>query len=109
MATQDYEAAITLANGLGYWVYYLLPTTVTINGPEMGPLAVPAILAGWLLLGSCDTVLQVSSLTLSNDATIYGSAFRYDPVLGDYQPTTMIYPGEAVWIYVTKPCTITFP
>jgi hypothetical protein len=49
----------------------------------------------------------VSSLVVSNGAMIAGSVYRY--ISGNYQATTVINPGEAVWVCVTKVCQITIP
>ena len=105
---QDYEVAGTLACGLGYWVYYIDPTTITISGLIPDTVSVTSA-GGWVMVGSRHTPVQISSLVFSDGAERYGSAFRYDQVIGDYVSTEVINPGESVWIYVTKACTITIP
>jgi dienelactone hydrolase len=107
-ANQSYFSTETLANGLGYWIYYQNPDTSTMCGYIAGPMTVPAYKAGWVLIGSRHTSVAVNELQVT-DGMIYGDAFRYNHSSNSYDLTTMINPGEAAWIYVTKACTITIP
>jgi uncharacterized repeat protein (TIGR02543 family) len=107
--TQDYEEAAILQIGLGYWIFYQTSGTVSISGPAPSVVAVQATQAGWLIIGSRERTVEISSLQLSDGATLLGSAFTFDPALGDYVPTDVINPGGAAWIFVTKPCLITIP
>jgi hypothetical protein len=97
-----------LAMGKGYWMYTPAAANIYLVGGTSGPIVVPAC-AGWNLIGSREVPVPVSSLIVSGGATIYGDAFGYDCKTGIYQPTVVINPGEAVWLYVTAPCTITIP
>jgi methyl coenzyme M reductase subunit C len=108
-ATKNYQSEQTLECGLGYWVNYPTSDTVTMNGVLPGHLTLTAAQPGWVLVGSRNTSVQVSSLVLSNGAAILGSAFRYNADMKIYQSTTVINPGEACWINVTKACVITLP
>ena len=85
------------------------PDTFAISGYITGPLTFTAFKAGWVLVGSRSTPLQVSSLQLSDDAKRMGSAFRYDITTKTYRATQVINPGDAVWMNVSKACTITIP
>ena len=107
--SQNYTEISTLTNGPGYWVYYEVPDTFTMSGSIMDPRTITTTRPGWILIGSHETVVDISSLVLNNGAKIYGSAFRYNNIIGDYEVTSVINPGEAVWIFVTKSCTITIP
>ncbi len=108
-ALRDYKTAPILANGPGYWLNNSRADTVHISGAAPGSLTDTAFQAGWVLVGSCDTTVHVSSLILSDGATRLGSVFLYDAVGKIYNPVTVINPGEAVWINVNKACTITIP
>jgi hypothetical protein len=103
-----YEEATTLVLGVGYWIYYFSSTVIIINGDAPGPISI-ACRTGWNLIGSCEEVIEVSSLTTDHGAVIFGDAFRYDPTSGSYHATPTINPGEAVWIYVTGECMLTVP
>jgi hypothetical protein len=105
--TNSYVEAVTLEPGHGYWVYYTSTMTVTFNGSAPGPLVLPCAV-GWNLLGSGNIPIAVSALQVSAGA-IYGSVFRYNSLSGSYEETLVITPGEAHWVYVTQPCTITIP
>jgi len=53
---------------------------------------------------------ELTDLQLSDGAEIYGGlAYRYIPGTGYVPLTTTINPGEGVWAYITKACTITYP
>jgi hypothetical protein len=114
-STKQYVTALTLACGKGYWVLYSAPGTVTITGPAPGPLTITVAQAGWALVGSQEISVDVSSLVFSNGAYKSGSVFRFDASPGQkkYVTTTVINPGEAVWVLVQGatlwPCTITIP
>ncbi len=108
-ATRLYQIQQTLANGPGYWVNYASPTTVIICGSATGSLSVTAAQPGWVLVGSREIPIQLSSLILTNDAAILSSVFRYNPVLRTYQATNVINPGDVCWVNVSKACTIILP
>ncbi len=108
-ALRDYQMALILANGPGYWLNNSITDTNSINGTTPGSLIVTVAKAGWVLVGSRGATMQVSSLVLSDGALRLGSAFRYDAATKNYQAVTKIEPGDAVWINVDKACTITLP
>jgi len=102
-----YNEASTLAIGIGYWVYHTAATTVGIYGSiPVGPITMVAY-QGWNLIGSRNTPVNVSALTVDSGAAIFGSVFRYNPSSSNYEKTLIINPGEAVWVYVTSACTLT--
>ncbi len=108
-ATKNYQSVLTLVNGSGYWANFSSSTIVTINGSAPGSLSVAVDQAGWALVGSRDTQINLSSLIFSNGAMRLGSAYWYDAFAKIYKSTTIIHPGEAVWLNVSKACTITIP
>jgi hypothetical protein len=107
-STQSYEMAATLRGGIGYWAYYINPVIATITGLSLGPVTISCN-AGWNLIGSQDMPLEISSIVLSDGATIFGGAYRYNAISKTYEETTVIAPGEGVWIYVLKACNVTLP
>jgi hypothetical protein len=104
----SYEEASILEMAHGYWVYYSKASSIAFAGSAPSNISLDAQ-EGWNLLGSRNSVLTVSSLILNNGSEVYGDVFRYDPVSGSYQTTTVIHPGEAAWVYITKTCQITIP
>jgi hypothetical protein len=105
-ALKSYYEVATLSNGIGYWVFYQALDTITISGTAPGVLTVNVSQQGWVLFGSRNTTVPLSSLVLSNGASIIGDGFRYR---GGYESTMAINPGDGVWLFVDKACTITLP
>jgi hypothetical protein len=104
----SYGPASNLELGKGYWLNYLTADTVNLSGTVPGPIIVQAK-QGWNIIGSRNTPVDISTLILSDGATIYSDAvFIYVSGYG-YNPLTVIQPGQGVWIYLSKDCTITFP
>lgn len=104
----SYAEALTLELGRGYWAYYTAASTETISGVAPASITVPLSL-GWNLVGSKSVAVPVASLVMDGGSSIFGDVFKYDPALGSYQTTSVINPGEAVWVYVTKDGNITLP
>ena len=94
--------------GKGYWLFSNQTSNTFVGGTPTDSITINAYY-GWNLIGSRETIVNISSLSLNNGAAIFGDAFRFDCVSGSYQPTPVINPGEAVWIYVTADCVITIP
>jgi hypothetical protein len=108
--TQAYALAPTLANGQGYWARYTTSGSNSISGSAVSGTTVTVAQAGWVLLGSMTNPVNISALSLSSGATILGgSGFRFNAGTQAYALTTVINPGEAVWVKVNQACTITYP
>lgn len=103
-----YCEVTNLELGKGYWVYYTASATVTLCGDLPGGISI-LLCQGWNLIGSRSVPTDLSSLVISGGAIMFGDAFRYNCGTGGYESTTVIYPYEAVWIYVTADCVITYP
>jgi hypothetical protein len=103
----DYAEAPDVPLGMGVWVYYQNPTTISVAGPAPAPIVI-ACKKGWNMIGSRETEVQVNAIQVSA-GYIYGAAFRYDPSIGDYVEATVINPGDAIWIYATMDCNLTIP
>jgi hypothetical protein len=107
--SRGYENAVRLTSGPGYWVNYPDTNTVTMSGSAPPTVSVTVSQNGWVLLGSREKQILISSLQLSDGAGIIGGTFGYDPIGKAYSYKTVINPGEAVWVNVNKACTITIP
>lgn len=104
-----YVPALSLSLGLGYWVYYTNPTSVTITGlTASGSLQVNCQ-AGWNLIGSREIDVLTSTLTTNPSGKIFGDIFKYDTSTGGYTPATTITSGEGYWVYMTGACTLAIP
>jgi hypothetical protein len=106
---RHYKTAQTLDCGPGYWVKYTQTDTITIHGNPSGSTQLTISQPGWVLIGSRGINLPLSSLVLTNGATILGSGMRYNPDIKDYEMIDVLKPGEACWIKISNPCTITIP
>jgi hypothetical protein len=108
-AIKFYKSASNVVCGQGYWVLYKSAGTITISGLIPDPLTVTVAQAGWVLIGSHESDLPLSSLVLSDGAMISGDiAYCYIPTEG-YVVTGTIKAGQGCWILVDKACTITIP
>jgi hypothetical protein len=102
-------AAPTLANGPGYWVKYLASGSNSITGSAVSGSSVTTAQAGWVLLGSMTNPVNVSALITVPAGAITGTVWRFNAATQGYIATTVITPGDAVWVKVNQACTITFP
>jgi hypothetical protein len=105
----NYIPASLLIGGRGYWLNNTTTGTKYFYGYPVSGLSATVQQAGWILVGSTSTPMNISSLVLSDGAIIAGSAYKFNPASGGYDPTTVINPGEAAWVNVTKACTISIP
>jgi hypothetical protein len=108
-STQGYISALTLTNGQGYWAKYTASGSNSITGSVVSGTTVTVAQAGWVLLGSMSNAVNVSALITVSAGAITGSVFRFNPTTQGYVSTTVINPGEAVWVKVNQACTITYP
>ena len=106
-----------MVDGAGYWVYATSSTIVlSFGGWVVQPGYPPpsySLYKGWNLVGYKPEP-TVGSETVSNYLSSLGN--NYDPThvylysSGTWSlltPTDLLYPGEAIWVYVTSPATLT--
>jgi hypothetical protein len=104
----DYAEAPDVPLGMGVWVYYQNPTTISVAGPAPAPIVI-SCKKGWNMIGSRETPVAPGSLTV-DAGMILGSLFKYDPGIGDYAEITgNLEPGIGAWVYVTANCNLTIP
>jgi hypothetical protein len=104
----DYAEAPDVPLGIGVWVYYQNPTTISVVGSSPAPIVI-ACKKGWNMIGSREVPILPGSLTV-DAGMILGSLFKYDPGIGDYAETTgNLEPGMGAWVYVTANCNLTIP
>jgi hypothetical protein len=102
----DYVAAATLSNGPGYWANYTSAQANTITGSVLLTTSTTAAQPGFVLIGSVTQPVPTSAISVSA-GTLGSTVFRFDNTIQDYVSTTTVMPGEAHWVTVTAPCTIT--
>jgi hypothetical protein len=104
--TQNYDPALVLANGPGYWVKYDARDTVQFTGGSVDTLLVTASRDGWLLFGSLTRPIPVSSVSTQPASAIISPVFRFNPDSQLYEPSAFISPGEGYWVKVDRPCSV---
>jgi len=107
----------TAKDGFGYWVYMTKADTLWVNGYIFAPPpATPpsySLTAGWNLVGfKPQPTVTTESLSsyLSSITGDYDTAhvYLYQNSLGTWTNTeTSLAPGQAVWVYMTTPATLT--
>jgi hypothetical protein len=96
-----YATSPSLANGLGYWVKF--PSTpgqhVQVGGSAILAETV-AVSAGWNLVGSISSGLEVGSVGSDPPGLVSSQFFGYD---GSYAASDSIVPGRAYWVKLDAP------
>ncbi len=108
-ATGSYVASPTLANGLGYWANYSTAQNNTITGSSISGVTINAAQAGWVMFGSVTNTVNASALVTVPAGAITNGPFRFNAAAQSYSLVTTLTPGDAHWVFVNGPCTITIP
>jgi subtilase family serine protease len=107
----------TVQDGYGYWIYMTQPATLTVNGYVIAPPpSLPprySLAAGWNLVGFKPEP-TVTSETVGAYLTSLGTSYDpnnvwvYDNTSGSWMQgtSTTLTPGEAMWILMTSPTTL---
>lgn len=109
----------SMVDGKGYWVYVNSPITLQVSGYIVPPQQTPpsySLKAGWNLLGfkppsyiGNETVSQYLS-NLPGTSYLSKSVLIYDNVNQAWEqakPSTMILPGQALWVDMSSAATFT--
>jgi hypothetical protein len=93
-----YEMVQNPQQGTGYWVYFAMPTSVTLK--FTGPLQItkPLPAGQYIMVGNPG---NAAAILRGADA-----AYLYDPTTG-YQLTDQIPPGEGAWVISQAGGTLT--
>ncbi len=97
-----YAAQTTLTNGLGYWVQYGGPSTVSMTGTPIAAETIDVAL-GWNLVGSISNPIPVSSITSVPGGLVTSPFFEYNV---SYVSADTIQPGKAYWVKTTGAGTL---
>ncbi|HTY01634.1 MAG TPA: T9SS C-terminal target domain-containing protein [Bacteroidota bacterium] len=111
--TSNYDVVNNVVPGQGMWVKYPTRRIVPFSGRTInGTITIPVAAAGWVLVGGQSRV--VNYISASGSGAITGGQFKWDPVAQNYVPANLtstgtadLLPGEAAWVKVTGPCTLT--
>ncbi len=83
--------------GVGYWLRFAEPETVTFAGEEIARDTL-TVGPGWNLIGSISVPVPVAGVVQIPDGHLAGMFFEFD---GGYQPADTIQPGRAYWVRST--------
>lgn len=93
-----YQTPPNPVTGIGYWAFFSTPTTASIplTGPQTTVKALPA--GHWIMIGNPG----------NTPATVMGADIVYAYSAGaGYQSTTMLQPGQGVWVISVNGGTVT--
>ncbi|MBI3194762.1 MAG: VCBS repeat-containing protein, partial [Ignavibacteriae bacterium] len=84
----------SLLHGVGYWLKFAAPETVTISGYEMLTDTID-VFSGWNMIGSVSDSVTVSSITTIPENLISSNVFGYN---SGYINAETIEPGKGYWV-----------
>jgi hypothetical protein len=103
----------TMQDGYGYWIFMTKADTLSVTGYILAPPpALPPaykLTAGWNLVGfKPQPTIQTETVEqyLTSISGSYGNVWIYNNASASWihgTSTTMLTPGEAMWIFVTSP------
>lgn len=104
--SNQYQAAVDLRNGPGYWAYLVSPTSVPFAGTAIQSVQVQVPDGGrWYMIGSISRAIPVGNVSTNPaGAILSGSVYEYAG--GQYRAPAEIQPGRGYWVYLLFPCTI---
>lgn len=80
--------------GVGYWLRFAEPETVTFAGGEIASDTL-TVGSGWNLIGSISVPVPVAGVVQIPEGHLAGMFFEFE---GGYQPADTIHPGRAYWV-----------
>ncbi len=90
----SYVQKDTLAPGVGYWVKFAAPGTISFTGSQFLS-ETTAVQQGWNMIGSVSNSLPIGSITSSPPGITTSKFFGYN---GTYITSDTIYPGKGYWV-----------
>jgi hypothetical protein len=99
----------SLEPGKAYWVAATRDCIVNVTGQPEQPL-VKDLKTGWNLIGSTDSSVPFSSITIDPAGSwSLGFVFGYNVKTKMYEQVTSLQSGKGYWGAVNRDCTITIP
>lgn len=98
VSNQGYVNRDTLENGLGYWLKFSSPDSITLNGIEFVQETV-SVSAGWNMIGSITNPINTASIISVPPGIVVGQYYGY---AGGYAATDSIKPGKGCWVKVSS-------
>jgi len=88
----------TMRLGVGYWLKFLTPDTLTIPGIQLLSETVP-VRVGWNLVGSISSAIGASGVTSNPPGLVTSQFFGYS---GGYATCDSILAGRGYWVKVNQ-------
>jgi hypothetical protein len=83
-----------MANGVGYWLKFAGPETISVAG-DLYPRDSLSLQPGWNLIGSVGTAVAVGDVRESIPGMIASPFYGFE---SSYAVPDSMYPGRAYWI-----------
>jgi hypothetical protein len=99
-----YVGKDTVAPGIGYWVKFAAPDTLTVAGDSLLGLSVP-LKAGWNMIGGFTVPMPASLLYTEPLGLLVSKCFRFVPGAGYVESDTM-QPGLGYWVKAAQDGTL---
>ncbi len=94
-----YVVRDSLENGIGFWLKFLSPDTLLIDGQAIFEDTVE-VEVGWNLIGTLSLPVRAGEIRSSPAGIIASQFFRYIPG-GGYEADSVLQPGLGYWIKVS--------
>jgi len=97
-----YESATQVQPGYGYWLKVSNNCYIQVSGNNIESL--PELKAGWNQVGALSQSVNFNDV--KGNCNVLGGPWKYNPVLGQYDYSTLLEPGYGYWIKVESDCRL---
>jgi hypothetical protein len=97
--SNGYAAKDTLSGGIGYWLKFGAPQTVTFPPGLPAESESISVVTGWNLVGSIGSPMRVANIASSPSGLITSEFFGYS---SGYHSVDTIQPGKGYWVKVNQ-------
>ncbi|MGA9116864.1 MAG: FISUMP domain-containing protein [Bacteroidota bacterium] len=95
-----YEEQDTLQSGVGFWLKFNSPQTVSIGGELLFGDTIE-VHAGWNIIGALSVPITVDSMKTEPPGILGSQFFLFRPGVG-YEEADTLYPGYGYWVKVNQ-------
>ena len=96
-----YEKTANMEGGSGYWMEVPQNCSVIVNGPALNQSHYVTLTAGWNMVGSLPTAINISSV--DGTCNVMKGPYAYNASTG-YHATSELVPGKGYLIDVRNSC-----
>jgi hypothetical protein len=90
----QYLQSDSLFPGIGYWIKFAADRETTLAGLAIATDSIP-VQAGWNMIGTISTPVEVASITSDPPNIVTGKFFGYEH---GYIPTDTLHPAKGYWV-----------